>query len=84
MEEAVILEGVVAKVMVVTKTAGVTDKWELLQRNLVEATGRQVVGPIVMLSLGDLKRRHLMLSSQVIFVVCDCMASVLFDPCSTF
>ena len=49
MEEAVILEGVVAEVMVVTKMAGVTDKWELLQRNLVEATGRPVIGPIVML-----------------------------------
>ena len=36
MEEAVIREDVVAKVMVVTKPAGVTDKWELLQRNLVE------------------------------------------------
>ena len=47
MEEAVILEGVVAEVMVVTKTAGVTDKWELLQRNLVEATDRPVIGPIV-------------------------------------
>ena len=67
MEEAVILEDVVAEVMVVTKTAGVTDKWELLQRNMVGAMGRQVIGPIVMLSLGDLKRRHLMLSSQVIF-----------------
>ena len=50
MEEAVILEGVVAEVMVVTKTAGVTDKWELLQRNLVEATGKQVIGPKFMLS----------------------------------
>ena len=67
MEEVVIQEDVVAEVMVVTKTAGVTDKWELLQCNLVEATGRQVIGPIVMLSLGDLKWRHLMLSSQVIF-----------------
>ena len=67
MEEAVILEGVVAEVMVVTKMARVTDKWELLQRNLVEATGRQVIGPIVMLSLGCLKQRHLMLLSQVIF-----------------
>ena len=67
MEEAVILEDVVAEVMVVTKTAGVTGKVELLQRNIVGATGRQVIGPIVMLSQGDLKRRHLMLSSQVIF-----------------
>ena len=67
MEEAVILEDVVVEVIVVTKTAGVMDKWELLQRNLVEATDRQVIGPIVMLSLGDLKRKHLMLSSQAIF-----------------
>ena len=50
MEEATTLEGVVAEVMVVTKTAGVTDKWELLQRNLVEATGKQVIGPKFMLS----------------------------------
>ena len=83
MEEAAILEDVVAEVMVVTKTAGVTDKWELLQRNLVEATGRQVIRPIVMLSLGDLKR-HLMLSSPGNLLVCDCMASVLFDPGSIF
>ena len=67
MEEAIILEDVVAEVMVVTKTAGVTGKLELLQRNTVGATGRQVIGPIVMLSLGGLKRRHLMLLSQVIF-----------------
>ena len=33
MEEAVILEGVVAEVMVFTKTVGLTDKWELLQRS---------------------------------------------------
>ena len=54
MEEAVILEGVVAEVMVVTKTAWVTGTLELLQRNMVGATGRQVIGPIVMLSLEDL------------------------------
>ena len=30
MEEAVILEGVVAEVRVVTKTVRVTDKWELV------------------------------------------------------
>ena len=65
--EAVILENAVAEVMVVTKMVGVTGKLEPLQHNMVGATGRQVIGPIVMLSLGDLKRRHLMLSSQVIF-----------------
>ncbi|TMW80193.1 hypothetical protein EJD97_022984, partial [Solanum chilense] len=67
MVEAVILEDVVAEVMVVTKTAGVTGKLEPLQHNMVGATGRQAIGPIVTLSLGDLKRRHLMLLSQVIF-----------------
>ena len=66
MEEAVIWEDVVAEVMVVTKTVGVMGKLELLQRNMVGATDRPVIGPIVMLSLGGLKRRHLMLLSQVI------------------
>ena len=50
MGEAVMLEDVVAKVMVVTKSAGVAGKLELLQHNMVGATGRQVIGPIVMLS----------------------------------
>ena len=67
MEEAVILEGVVAEVMVVTKVAGVTGKLELLQHNMVGETGRQVIGPIVTLSPGGLRRRHLILLSQVIF-----------------
>ena len=67
MVEVVILEDVVAEVVVVTKMAGVTDKWELLRSNLLEATGRLVIGPIVTLSLGGRKRRHQMLLSQVIF-----------------
>ena len=67
MEEAVILEGVVAEVMVVTKTAGVMGKMEPLQHNMVGATGRQTIGPIVTPSLGGLKQRHRMLLSQVIF-----------------
>ena len=67
MEEAIIREDVVSEVMVVTKMAGVTGKLELLQRNMVGGTDRLVIGPIVMLSLGDPKRSHLMLSSQVIF-----------------
>ena len=50
MGEAVILEDVVDKVMVVTKSVGVAGKLELLQHNMVGATGRQVIGPIVMLS----------------------------------
>ena len=67
MGEAAILEDVVDKVIVVTKSAGVAGKLELLQHNMVGAVGRQVIGPIVMLSPGGLKQRHLMLLSQVIF-----------------
>ena len=67
MEEVVILEDVVAEVMVVTKTAGVTEKFEILQHNMVGTADRPVIGPIVTLSLGGRKRRHQMLLSQVIF-----------------
>ena len=67
MEEAAILEDEVAEIMVVTKTVGVTGKLEPLQHNMIGATGRQVIVPIVMPSLGGLKRRHLMLLSHVIF-----------------
>ena len=82
MEEAVIREDVVSEVTLVTKTARVTGKLELLQRNMVGATGRQVIGPIVMLSLGDPKRRHLMLSSQVIFwfVIAWLLYCLILDP----
>ncbi|TMW80308.1 hypothetical protein EJD97_021605, partial [Solanum chilense] len=82
MGEAVILEDVVAEVMVVTKTAGVTGKLELLQRNMVEATGRQVIGPFVMPSPGGLKQRHLMLLSQVIFwfVIAWLLYYLILDP----
>ena len=68
MAEAVILGDVVDEVMVVTKTAGVTGKLGPLQHHMVGATGRQVIGPIVTLSLGGQKRRHQMLLSQVIFL----------------
>ena len=67
MGEAAILEDVVAKEMVVTKSAEVAGKLELLQHNMVWATDKQVTGPIVTPSLGGLKRRHRMLLSQVIF-----------------
>ncbi|TMW80335.1 hypothetical protein EJD97_021248, partial [Solanum chilense] len=82
MEEAVILEDVVAEVMVVTKTAGVMGKLESLQHNMVGATGRRVIGPIVMLSLGDRRRRHLMLLSQVIFwfVIAWLLYCLILDP----
>ena len=55
MGEAAILEDMVAKVMVVTKSVGVAGKLELLQHNLVGAMDRQVIGPIVMLSPEGLK-----------------------------
>ena len=55
MGEAAILEDVLVKVMVVTKPAEVADKLELLQHNMVGAPDKQVIGPIVMLSLGGLK-----------------------------
>ena len=67
MEEVVILEDAVVEVMVVTKTVGVMGKLEPLHHNMVGAMDRQVRGPIVTLSLGGQKRRHHMLSSQVIF-----------------
>ena len=67
MVEAVILEDVVVEVMVITKTAEVMGKLGPVHNNMVEATDRRTIGPIVTLSLGGLKRRHLMLSSQVIF-----------------
>ena len=76
-------ENVVAEVMVVIKTAGLTDKWEILQRNLLEATDRLVIGPIVTLSLGDRKRRHHILLSQVIFwfVIVWLLYCLILDPC---
>ena len=82
MEEVVILEGVVAEVMVVTKTAGMTDTLEILQRNMVGATDRQVIGPIVMLSLGGLNQRHVMMLSQVIFwfVIAWLLYYLILDP----
>ena len=49
MGEAAILEDALVKVMVVTKSAEVADKLEPLQHNMVGATVRQVIGPIVML-----------------------------------
>ena len=82
MEEAVIVEGVVAEVMVVTKTAWVTGKLETLRRNMVGATGKLVIGPIVTPSLGGLKKRLLMLLSQVIFwfVIAWLLYCLILDP----
>ena len=81
MVEAVILEDVVVEVMVVTKTAGVMGKLEPLH-HMVGATDKQTKGPIVMLSLGDRRRRHLMLSSQVIFwfVIAWLLYCLILDP----
>ena len=82
MGEAAIQEDLSVKVMVVTKSAEVAGKMELLQRNMVGATGRQVIGPIVMLSPGGLKQRHLMLLSQVIFwfVIAWLLYYLILDP----
>ena len=82
MGEAASLEDVVAKVMVVAKPAGVAGKLELLQHNMVGATDRQVIEPIVMLSPEDLKQRHLMLLSQVIFwfVIAWLLYYLILDP----
>ena len=82
MGEATILEDMVAKVMVVTKSAGVAGKLELLQRNMVGTTGRQVIGLIVMLSPGALKQRHLMLLLQVMFwsVIAWLLYYLILDP----
>ena len=82
MVEAVILEDAVVEVMVVTKTVGVMGKLEPLHHNMVGATDRRVRGPIATLSLGDLKWRHLMLSSQVIFwfVIAWLLYCLILDP----
>ncbi|TMW80269.1 hypothetical protein EJD97_022076 [Solanum chilense] len=82
MVEATILEDVVAKVMVVTKSVGVAGKLELLQRILVGAMDRQVIRLIVTLSPGGLKRRHLMLLSQVLFwsVIAWLQYYLILDP----
>ena len=82
MEEAVILEDVVVKVMVVTKPTRVAGNPERLQHNMVGAMDRQVIGPIVMLSVGGLKQRHLMLLSQEIFwfVIARLPYYLILDP----
>ena len=82
MGEAAILEDVVVKVIVFTKPTGVAGKPERLQHNMVGATDRQVIGPIVMLSLGGLKPRYLMLLSQVIFwfVIALLLYYLILDP----
>ena len=82
MGEAAILEDVVVKVMVVTKPTRVAGNPERLQHNMVGATDRRVIGPIVMPSLGGLKQRHLMLLSQVIFwfVIAWILYYLILDP----
>ena len=82
MVEVIILEDVVVEVMVVTKTAEVMGKLGPLHHNMVRATDRRTIGPIVTLSLGGLKRRHLMLSSQVIFlfVIAWLLYCLILDP----
>ena len=80
--EAAILEDVVVEVIVVTKMTGKMGKLEPLHHNMVGATDRRPIGPIVTLSLGGLKRGHLMLSSQVIFwfVIAWLLYCLILDP----
>ena len=82
MVEAAILEDVVAKVMVVTSSVGVAVNLELLQLSLVGAMDTQVIGPIVMLSPGGLKQRHMMFLSQVLFwsVIAWLLYCLILDP----
>ena len=82
MVKAVILEDVVVEVMVVTKTAELMGKPGPPHHNMVGATDRRTIGPIVTLSLGGLKRRNLMLSSQVIFwfVIAWLLYCLILDP----
>ena len=82
MVKDVFLEGVVVEVIVVTKTAEVMGKLEPLHHKMVGATDRRTIRPIVTLSLGGLKQRHLMLSSQVIFwfVIAWLLYCLILDP----
>ena len=80
-EEAVILEGVVAEVMVVTKSAEMANKMRILQHNMEGAMETQVIGPIVMRSLGGQKQRHLMLSQAIFwFVIAWLLYYLILDP----
>ena len=52
MVESFIMEDNVAKVMVVISSVGVVGSLELLERSSIGAMYKQVIGPIIMLSLG--------------------------------
>ena len=80
MVEAVILEDVVVEVMVVIKTAGVMGKLEPLHHNMVWGNGQTNERAHCYAFPG---RSEAETSDAVItgnLLVCDCMASVLFDP----
>ena len=82
MGEAAILEDALIKVMVVTKSAEVADKFEPLQHNIVGATGRQVIGRYAFPGRSEAETSDAVITGNLL--VCDCMASVLFDLGSTF
>ena len=82
MEEAAILEDGVDKVMEATKLTGVAGKLKLMQRNMVGATGRQVIGRYAFPGRSEAETSDAVIRSNLL--VWDCMASVLFDPESTF
>ena len=84
MGEASILEDVVAKVMVVIKSVRVAGKLELLQHQQGRGNGQTGDRAHCYAFLG---RSEVEASDAVItgnLLVCDCMASVLFDHGSTF
>ena len=82
MVEVVILEDVVVKVIVLTNSAEVEGRLELLECILIG--GHMVIGPMVMLSLGGQEADTSYGVITCTLLVCDCMAFVLFDPGSTF
>ena len=82
MVEVIILGDVVAKVMVVTSSVVVADKFELLQCSPVAAMDRTVTEPIVMLTSGGQRQGNPMMLSQVLFwsVIAWLLYCLILDP----
>ncbi|KAH0709366.1 hypothetical protein KY284_010793 [Solanum tuberosum] len=83
MLDAVILEDVVAKVMVVTSSVGVTGRLELLKHSPKGEMDRQVIEPLLCFPR-KVRGRDIYVVIIGTLLVCDCMAYILFDPGSTF
>ena len=84
MVEAVILEDVVVEVMVVTKTAGVMGKLEPLHHNIVGVNEQtnEMAYCYAFPGRSEAETSDVVITGNL--QVCDYMASVLFDPGSTF